>query len=261
MKKPLVRNIVYGVVICALIGGIVFAFIYAGKTPSSKISSLKSKAKKEYLNGLYNEAALTNQELIDSFKVDEEAVRLNFANAGFLSLGNDSSSTKQATSKFEGIKPDSSNLKNIGGQLNLKEAAQQEYLLLTKAQSKAIASMANNQLGILSLKTEGKFIDEGSDIPDKIDSLLRQSIVLFQEALRKDPANDSARYNYELLKKKLDFPVMVYTQAEQLVKQRRYRDAYQLMQKAMKRDLRMKKYEDFTKKVFAIYKIDSLKKS
>lgn len=256
--KPLYRNLFYGLILCATIGGIVYAFIYVGKNRSSQIASLKSAAKKQYLSGDFEKAATSNRELIDSFRVDDEAVKINFANAGFLSLAYDSTT---GSSKFEGIKSDSSNLKNIGATYNLKEAAYQEYLSLTKANSKNIASIANNQLGISALKTGGKFIDEGDDTPDKVDSLLRQSVILFQEALRKNPDNDSARYNYELLKEKLNFPLKVYAQAEALVKQRRYRDAHQLMQKAMQRDSRMKKYEDFAKKIYSVYQIDSLKRS
>ena len=260
--NPVVRYLFYGLITCLVIAGSVFAFIYAGKIRSSQISSLKSEAKKEYLAGKFQEAAKTNNLLIDSFKIDEEAVRINFANAGFLAFGLESGNfMRNVESKYEGVNPDSSNLKNLSGKISLLDEAQQQYLLLTKTKSHKIASMANNQLGILSLKTEGSFIDEGSNSPDKVDSLIKQSIILFQEALRKDPANDSARYNYELLKTKLDFPLMVYTKAEQLVQQRRYRDAYQLMEKAIKRDTRTKKYEDFRKKVYSIYQIDSLKRS
>ncbi|PZR35242.1 MAG: hypothetical protein DI538_15470 [Azospira oryzae] len=256
--KPLYRNLFYGLILGATIAGIVYAFIYVGKNRSSQISSLKSAAKKQYLSGDFEKAAQTNRELIDSFKVDDEAVKINFANAGFLSAAPDSAA---GSSSFEGIKSDSSNLKNIGAPYHLKDAAHQQYLALTKANSKTIASMANNQLGISALKTGNKFIDEVADSPDKMDSLLRNAVILFQEALRKNPDNDSARYNYELLKEKLSFPLKVYAQAEALVNQRRYREAYQLMQKAMQRDTRMKKYEDFTKKVYAVYQIDSLKRS
>lgn len=258
--KPLQRNILYGVLICLMLAGIVVAFIYAGKTTNALVGALKSKAKEQYLSAQYKEAALTNRTLLDSFKIDEDAIRLNFANAAYLHSELDSTATRK-NNGYEGIKADSSNLKNLDRSLSFLATSQQEYLTLTKAKHKVLASMANNQLGILSLKENGAFIDEGTNSPDKIDSLLRQSIVLFQEALRKDPDNDSARYNYELLMKKLDFPAAVYAHAEQLVKQRRYRDAYQLMTNAIKRDARMKKYEEFTQKVFAVYKIDSLKRS
>jgi len=243
--------------IVVLLGGIAFLyFAVIRKSQLAEISSAKRQAKSDYMEGRFVDAAFLYKHLVDSLKIDEEPVSINYANAGFLSAGMDTVTfAKQAQSRHQ-EKTDSS--KTGSTQQAVLNRAQQEYLKLTGAKSKVIGSIANNQLGVYVLKTQGS-TGESDQTGKVIDSLIRQSLVLFKEALKKDPSNDSARYNYELLKLKLNFPEMVYTKAEQLVQRRRYGQAYKLMESASKKDSRMKRYKDFTNKVQAIYKIDSLK--
>lgn len=240
--------------IVVLLGGI--AFLYFGvirKSQLAEISSAKRQAKRDYIEGRFVDAASLYQHLVDSLKIDEEPVHINYANASFLSAAMDSSVfSKQAQSRHAAA--DS----NSNPQAQILGTAQQEYLRLTGAKNKTIGSMANNQLGIYMLKA-GDTQSESDETGKVIDSLIRQSLVFFKEALKKDPANDSARYNYELLRMKLNFPEMVYNKAEQLIQRRRYGQAYKLMESATKKDSRMKRYKDFTSKVQAIHKIDSLK--
>lgn len=62
------------------------------------------------------------------------------------------------------------------------------YQSITSSQDKLIGSVAHQQLGILSNRTK------------KYEEALNH----FKQALKKDPSNEDARYNYELLKKVLD---------------------------------------------------------
>jgi Ca-activated chloride channel homolog len=72
---------------------------------------------------------------------------------------------------------------------NLKDTthAINHYKSLTKSDNKSFQSVAWQQLGILDAETRN-FADAEED---------------FKNSLRANPANDDARYNYELLKKKL----------------------------------------------------------
>jgi Ca-activated chloride channel family protein len=239
--------------IVILLGGVVFIYFeVVRKSQLAEIGSTKRQAKRDYMDGRFVDAAFLYKHLVDSLKIDEEPVHINYANAGFLSAAMDSITySKQAQSRHN--ETDSAS----NPQAQTLGTSQQEYLKLTGAKNKTIGSMANNQLGVYVLKVGDGQSDETGKV---VDSLIRQSLLLFKEALKKDPANDSARYNYELLKMKLNFPEMVYHKAEQLVQRRRYGQAWKLMEAASKKDIRLKKYEDFTKKTQAIYKIDSLKK-
>lgn len=249
------KAIVPYALIVVLLGGIAFLyFSVIRKSPLAEISSAKREAKRNYLDGRFVDATLLYQHLVDSLKVDEEPVTINYANAGFLSAGLDSAFfAKQAQSPEKNDSSQTGSAQHV-----VLNTAQQNYLKLTGAKNNTIASAANNQLGIFILKTQGP-PGESDQTGKVVDSLIRQSLIHFKEALKKDPSNDSARYNYELLKLKLNFPEMVYNMAEQLIQRRRYGQAYKLMEAASKKDSRMKKYEEFTKKVEAVYKIDSLK--
>jgi Ca-activated chloride channel homolog len=62
------------------------------------------------------------------------------------------------------------------------------YQLLTQSSKNEIASKANLQLGLMT-NQKGK--------PE-------EALSYFKQALKKNPSNEDARYNYEMLKKKLD---------------------------------------------------------
>jgi Ca-activated chloride channel family protein len=64
----------------------------------------------------------------------------------------------------------------------------QQYQRLTQSANPKIKSVAHQQLGVLANR-QGKF---------------EEALASFKQALRADPANEDARYNYEMVKKKLD---------------------------------------------------------
>lgn len=252
------KTITAYVLIVVLLGAIsLLYFTVIRKSQLAEISSTKRKAKSDYQEGRFVDATFLYKHLVDSLKVDEEPVYINYANAGFLSAKMDSATFyKQSQSRHQ-----ESDSVQSSNQQNVLLTAQQGYMKLSGAKNKSIGSMANNQLGVYVLKVDGASDATEKDETGKLaDSLIRQSLIHFKEALKRDPSNDSARYNYELLKLKLNFPEMVYNKAEQLVQRRRYGQAYQLMAAATKKDSRMKRYADFTKKIQAVHKIDSLKK-
>ena len=80
------------------------------------------------------------------------------------------------------------NLANAYFELNDTTAAISQYQSLTASSNKKIRSLAQQQLGVARNK-QAKF---------------EEALNYFKEAIKADPANNDARYNYELLKRKLD---------------------------------------------------------
>jgi tetratricopeptide (TPR) repeat protein len=258
MKKPTSKQIIYSLVIAVLLGGIIAAYIFTRKNHYAQISKLKSKGKHEYRMKQFGEATATYHHLIDSFQVKEEAVRINYANAGFLSIMNTMGfGIEGMMEKMQG--KDSATFKrDMKETMKYADSSLLEYETLRSASNKVIASMANNQAGVAIIKQSSLIFDESN--LKMADSLMKESIIYFKDALKKDPTNDSARYNLELLKYKLNFPEIMLVKAERLVAQRRYAEAYHIMEEAMKKDARMQKYEDYKKKVYSISQIDSLQR-
>jgi Ca-activated chloride channel homolog len=80
------------------------------------------------------------------------------------------------------------NLANALYQQKDTASASTTYQSLTASTKRSISSRANQQLGLMS-NEKGK---------------AEEALNYFKQAIKDDPANESARYNYEMLKKKLD---------------------------------------------------------
>ena len=89
-----------------------------------------------------------------------------------------------------GVKEDEvmMNLANSYFHLNDTARAISSFQPLTMSQNPKLKSIANQQLGVLSNR-EGKF---------------EEALNYFKQSLKANPANDDARFNYELIKKKLE---------------------------------------------------------
>lgn len=80
------------------------------------------------------------------------------------------------------------NLANAYFQVNDTTNATNSYLPLTQSSNSKIKSWANQQAGVVANR-QGKF---------------EEALNYFKQALKAEPNNDQARYNYEMVKKKLD---------------------------------------------------------
>lgn len=89
-----------------------------------------------------------------------------------------------------GIKEDevSMNLAHSYFELNDTINAQNAYLPLSSSLNKKFKSLASQQLGVLANR-QGKF---------------EEALNYFKNSLKADPTNEEARYNYEMVKKKLE---------------------------------------------------------
>lgn len=80
------------------------------------------------------------------------------------------------------------NLANAYFQLNDSTNALSEYQSLTQSPKPQLRSKAQQQLGVMTNR-QGEF---------------EEALNYFKESIKSDPSNNDARYNYELLKKKLE---------------------------------------------------------
>ncbi len=80
------------------------------------------------------------------------------------------------------------NLANAYFQLNDTTNTAITYQPLTQSTDRAIRSIAHQQLGVLSNRA----------------NKYEEALASFKQALKADPTNEDARYNYEMVKKKLD---------------------------------------------------------
>jgi Ca-activated chloride channel homolog len=245
MKMKIKGNILISIMSVVLVIVLMIpAFIFVQKNPISKSNRLKSKAKDEYINKEYVEAYHSYKLLIDSLALANDAASMNYANSAYLSSALLMKGLKEAATR--GSNSPDSTLIQIGA------VGKETYSMLTGSSNESIASMAANQLGYATLK--GTNIFEG-----KGDSALFAALEYFKTAVRKDPANDSARYNYELVKKIIDFPETVMAEARAMVAQKKYIEAAKILENGMRKDPRLRQQQDFMQRLRTVISIDSLK--
>ncbi|WP_186756612.1 tetratricopeptide repeat protein [Echinicola salinicaeni] len=143
-----------------------------------------------------------------------------------------------------------------------QEEAQRKFLELSAAQNKSIASSAANQNGVLHGRNE-KY---------------QEALQAFKTALIKDPNNDIARYNYELLARWLEknedqqkdqeqdenqdqqepsnYAKRMKAQADELVDQFKFGEALDVMNKALEIDETVSHYQEFIKNLGDINEIN-----
>lgn len=195
----------------------------------AKINQLKEEAQEAYTSGNYTEASRLYLTLMDTYNEDSEEIRLNYAHS----------------------------LHKIG---QPKEADATYRSLAANARDKNIRSAAYQQLGIGAVQNQN----------------LRDAVTYFKQSLKSQPENESARYNYELAKKRLqqqqeeqeqeqpeqpdpsEWAKELKKQAEQLVRQYRYQEAYDLMQQGLEQDPTVAAFGSFINRIGTIIEIEQL---
>jgi hypothetical protein len=154
------------------------------------------------------------------------------------------------------------NLANSYFQVKDTANAISTYQSLTASPKSHIRSKAQQQLGILHHR-QGK---------------LEEALVNFKEAIKADNSNVDAKYNYEMLKKKLDeekkkqeeknrnkpkepsaYAKRLKAQADGLLAKYRFSEAESLMTEGAKRDPSVLYYEDFMNRLKDIVTINKSK--
>ena len=142
------------------------------------------------------------------------------------------------------------NMANAYFHLNDTSHTTGTYQELTTSTNTKIKSTANQQLGVMKNK-------QGNS---------EEALQYFKQALRADPSNEEARYNYELVKKKLEekkknedkdknkskepseFAKKLKAQADQLVFNKLYNEANKLMEDGLAKDQSVSFYQKFIKR-------------
>lgn len=206
-----------------------------GANDAAKINSLKKAGEEAYKAGNYELAASKFSMLVDSMQVADESAILNLGHSYV--------------------------------HLNKNEEAQRQYQKLILSKDKNIKSIAYQQLGTLSNDPQ----------------TLEKALSFFKASLKSDPSNEDARYNYELIKKKMDqqkdqnqdknnqnqdqdkeqeepseWAKQLKKQAERMVAQRRYAEAYQLMQDGLKKDKTVSSFSDFIQRIGEVNDINGI---
>lgn len=195
----------------------------------AEINQLKEEAAEAYAQGNYTEAKNLYETLMDTYKEDSETIRLNYAHCLH--------KTDQP-----------------------KEADATYRSLAANADRKEIQSVAYQQLGIQALQNQN----------------LQDAVSYFKQSLKAHPDNEGARYNYELAKKRLEeqqeqqqeqqeeppkpseWAKELKKQAEQLVRQYRYKEAYDLMQEGLAQDPSVAAFNSFINRIGTIIEIEQL---
>jgi tetratricopeptide (TPR) repeat protein len=129
-------------------------------------------------------------------------------------------------------------------------SAADRYQPLTVSRNTKLRSIAQQQMGVLANRNGN----------------MEGALEWFKQALRTNPANEDARYNYELVKKKLDekqnsdkkndkkdepsdYAKELKRLAEALVRQQKYSEAHKLMVDGLKKDRTVALFNDFIQRL------------
>jgi len=174
---------------------LLFSSVTDPVTKIAKSNKLKREASSAYADGNFQEAIDSYQMLLDSMGIEDDRARLNLANAAYvMSYGGDNMGLLSEISSGETMIEDTAALNAISGDLKYFDIAESNYNRVKDGSNIPLASMANNQLGIIAYKM-------GEQSPDEKESFTQSALNNFKQALLKNPQNEQARYNYELLKK------------------------------------------------------------
>lgn len=219
-------------------------------------NQMKRKARQAYQDAEYKKAASDLAYLLDSLVLDEDPLKLNLAHTAFL-IGLGDSSHGLLRDVVNGtLSKDSATLKKQAAEIKYLENIHYYHTLSEEASDKTVASIAGNQLGVLTYRIRD------TENADEEEKALTEAAGYFKAALKKNPENQFARYNYELIRKKIDFPRMIISRVKALIAERRYKDARDLLKAALKKDNTIeKRYSDFVPRIENVIKIDSLSRS
>jgi tetratricopeptide (TPR) repeat protein len=141
--------------------------------------------------------------------------------------------------------------------------AQNHYQAASQSEKPYIRSKAEQQLGMMANRTGRQ----------------EEALNHFKQAIKADPQNEDARYNYEMLKKKLEekkkkdkdqdknkpdkpseYAKRLKAQADALSAQYRFGEAHDIMTEGAKKDPSVMYYKDFIDRLNDVVTIDQPKK-
>jgi Ca-activated chloride channel homolog len=258
MKKKNIGKYVMIGFLCSII--VTLLFIGAIAIQKNKISTINRSlraGREAFVEGDFKRAVFNFVQANDSLNFNSDQVTLNTAHALFHLSGNGTSSKEKSVSDLIQNAADST----VNKQDTIKGKTTMDYYTQLSATSNLndVASESFNQIGVINYRNysfEVNIYSDGSS--EMIDQTLQGCADYFKEALRKDPDNETARFNYEMVKKKMAYPEQVMKRVKALVKENRYVEAHQVMKSAITKDPTIElKNKGFLKRLEDIIKIDS----
>jgi hypothetical protein len=230
--------------------------VWVGKENNiTRVNAVRKEARKAYLSAEYKKAFDGLIYLVDTLNFSRNEAKLNLAHSGYLAARIDSTQNVLRDIMKNDVPADSAALKKMTEEVTYATGLQY-YDSVSECNESKLASIAFNQKGVVTYKMrdlEGETREEDA---------LGEAAEYFKNALKKDPENEFARYNYELLRKKIQYPEAVMTKVRSLVHQRKYREARSVLQSALQKDNRMQKnYSDYVQRLENVISIDSLARS
>lgn len=236
-------------------------------TRIAKVNELKRNAKEAMEEQNYVQAVLHYIDLVDSMQVDDDNLKMNMASAAYnLSYGTQDSGLKAETNEQDNIQLDTSDVFNADAELKFAVIAENKYLELVNSEDKTIISSAYNQRGIIAFIQSEEEKEESSSK----DQLFGTALDHLKNALRNNPMNEAARYNYELLKKikrerdqqkneddlkPSEYAKMMKLLADEQRQKGNFKDALQTMMESLENDNTTKAYEEYITKLKVVASI------
>jgi tetratricopeptide (TPR) repeat protein len=229
-----------------------FGIVFGKKTRVIQVNTLNREARKAYNSAEYKAAFSSLQYMVDSLEFADEAARLDMANAGFLMSRYDSANHARDLAK-DGYALDSVAVNAMKSSLTESGTTGLYEQLAETAENLTFSSIAYNQLGVIDYNLRSGEAEAEA---------MARAAGNFKSALKKDPTNDHARYNYELIRKRIDYPEMIMGQVRALIHQRKYKEARSLLRKAFEKDNQIKRnFAEYGQRLENIIRIDSLSRS
>lgn len=193
-------------------------------TKIAKSNALKREAKRSYDEGNFEQAVVAYQQLLDSMQIVDDRARLNLANAAYrVSYGSDNFDVLSDIASGSQRVQDSTSLSAVSEEIKYFDIADSNYRAVRESSDRSAASMAYNQLGVIAYRRNEISKDDKT-------TLMNQALGDFKQALIKNPQNEQARYNYELVKK------LIRQQQEQEQKDQENKDQEQKEQDQQNQD-------------------------
>jgi tetratricopeptide (TPR) repeat protein len=230
-------------------------FIAIRKSKITAINRSLRAGREAFVDGDYKRAILNFAQANDTLSFNSDEVKLNTAHALFHLSGAGTSSKEKSVSEI--IKNTADSLLNKQDTIQGKTTMDYYTELSATSPLNDVASVSFNQIGVINYRDFSYEVTFKNGSYEMSEQTLQGSADYFKEALRKNPDNEIARYNYEMIKKKLAYPELIMKRVRAMVKENRYNDAHKLMKAAIAKDPSIEaKNNGFLKRLEDIIKID-----
>lgn len=222
----------------------VLVVLLLGKNKISQLNSLRRTANYHLELNQYPEAVQTLNQLQDSIQLHQPPLVLNLGHVGYFQSLRSNPDTLFQDSTYRQWTT-----------FNWLQFSKSSYDSLHESDPATYLSAAKNQSGLVLLR-----INEFEKLRgDSLKRVLTDCAEYFRQAVKADPKNEAARFNYELTLRLIRYPEAMDKELDYLIANRQYQQAYDTLNKAMKRYKLLDSKAETLQKLKIIATIDTLK--